>query len=368
MEKPVGIIARIIVGLIALIILLAGGVDVDAVTIFTSENFNHQNWGSYYTLPYAGEQYFVGYSDGTTISKPTTNVVPKLTFDATSNSGQLHKILMNDNVARTLNKGEILYLGEGYQFKIHDHWNEGNLSNPGSILINLLRNGWVYDSTSISKGETYVYTFKAGDISDLPVIVAHVSDVSSASITFDGIFQISDGFIKVTDINGSISYVTVTPAIPAPRTPTPTPTPTKGYISVSSSPSGASIYLDSAYQGVTPKTITDASIGTHYLEIKLEDYKPWSDSIEVRADSTSYISIQLTSTPSPTTPASTPTLTPAITVTENPTPTLTFQLEQEVNEIKDRSNKTEEKQNQQESRISWLESAINSIINWLKSI
>ncbi len=63
------------------------------------------------------------------------------------------------------------------------------------------------------------------------------------------------------------------------------------------------------------------------------------------------------------------TVTPSVTstITLTPTPTSPSQLEQEVKELKERLNKTEEKQSQQESRISWLESAINSILDRLKS-
>lgn len=49
--------------------------------------------------------------------------------------------------------------------------------------------------------------------------------------------------------------------------------------------------------------------------------------------------------------------TPAITISPD-----SSQLEQDVRELGERLNKTEEKQNQQENRISWLESMINSIL------
>ncbi len=77
--------------------------------------------------------------------------------------------------------------------------------------------------------------------------------------------------------------------------------------------------------------------------------------------------IQTTTPTVSNTPTSTPTLT-SPTPKPTPAPTSTSQLEQEVKELKERLNKTEEKQSQQESRISWLESAINSILDWLKSI
>ncbi|MCZ7382046.1 MAG: PEGA domain-containing protein [Candidatus Methanoperedens sp.] len=83
---------------------------------------------------------------------------------------------------------------------------------------------------------------------------------------------------------------------------------TTGSISVSSIPSGASIYLDSSYRGETPKDITDASVGSHYIELKLDDYKPWSDTIDVKAGSVSYVSATLTS-------IAKETITPTITTT-----------------------------------------------------
>lgn len=83
----------------------------------------------------------------------------------------------------------------------------------------------------------------------------------------------------------------------------------------------------------------------------------------------------LTSTPTPIitvtqtqTPTLTYTVTPTITSTVSPSPIATSNLEQEIKELRERLNKTEEKQSQQESRISWLENVINSIIDRIKSI
>lgn len=83
----------------------------------------------------------------------------------------------------------------------------------------------------------------------------------------------------------------------------------------------------------------------------------------------------LTSTPVPIitvtlTPIPIPiyTVTPTITHTVSPSPIATSNLEQEIKELRERLNKTEEKQSQQESRISWLENVINFIIDRIKSI
>lgn len=330
---------------------------------YTLVNFSHKNWGNYHTLPYTGEQYFVGYGDGTTIDnpRPAVDFRNKITFDLASNSGQMHKVLMNDDFTRTLQVGDPLPLMEGYTLKFVD------ISTEGAIgLISLLQNGNEVDTTPLSAGQTYVYTRKVGNISDLPIIVAHVSGVNGMSTTIDSIFQISQGFIKVNNTNGSISYVTVTPVIPPMRTPEPTPTPAKGSISVSSSPSGASIYLDSAYQGETPKTINDISIGTHYLELTLKGYIPWSDSIDVRDGFTSYPSIPLMIAPTPTiTSTPTPRQTMAtVTQVPSPTPTTTSQPKTVVKEINEPLNGFEGFKD----KPSWLESILRSILDLFKSI
>jgi len=78
-----------------------------------------------------------------------------------------------------------------------------------------------------------------------------------------------------------------------------------------------------------------------------------------------------TLTPTPTIIIISPTLTtpiirPLITPTLTETPTVS-QLQQEVKDLKEILNKIEQIQNHQESRITWLESMVNSILVWIKS-
>lgn len=65
------------------------------------------------------------------------------------------------------------------------------------------------------------------------------------------------------------------------------------------------------------------------------------------------------------TPTSTINITPTTTQITTPASIPTSQLKQEVEELK--LNRTAEKQNQLETRISWLESKINSLLGWIKS-
>ncbi|TFH39277.1 MAG: PEGA domain-containing protein [ANME-2 cluster archaeon] len=45
-----------------------------------------------------------------------------------------------------------------------------------------------------------------------------------------------------------------------------------GTISINSTPSGASIYLERSYQGTTPKDISDVPIGSHIVKLSKQDY------------------------------------------------------------------------------------------------
>jgi hypothetical protein len=82
---------------------------------------------------------------------------------------------------------------------------------------------------------------------------------------------------------------------------TPIPYPTAGFISVSSSPSGAYIYLDGSYKGTTPKTLSSVSPGSHTIELEHSGCSDWTTTVRVAAGDTSYVSASLTPNPSPTT-------------------------------------------------------------------
>ena len=55
----------------------------------------------------------------------------------------------------------------------------------------------------------------------------------------------------------------------------------KGTIQLTSSPSGAEIYLDHQFQGSTPSTIPNVVPGNHTLEFRYPGYQSWSDTISV---------------------------------------------------------------------------------------
>ncbi|HUU75510.1 MAG TPA: PEGA domain-containing protein [Methanoregulaceae archaeon] len=65
-----------------------------------------------------------------------------------------------------------------------------------------------------------------------------------------------------------------------------------GYISISSSPSGAAIYVDGTYKGITPVTVTEFP-GNHAVSLQLSGYNTYSQNVYVTAQTTQYISASL---------------------------------------------------------------------------
>jgi len=100
-----------------------------------------------------------------------------------------------------------------------------------------------------------------------------------------------------------------------------------GSISISSIPSGASIFLDSVYTGyITPFTLTRISMGSHIVRLTKTLYNDYTANINVNPGETSTLSAIMTLKPSTTTPFITSTstvTTPIITQTTSFTPTET---------------------------------------------
>jgi hypothetical protein len=79
-----------------------------------------------------------------------------------------------------------------------------------------------------------------------------------------------------------------------------TPVPPEGSIVVSSYPSGANIYLDNEYRGLTPLTLKNIENGRHVVRVRLTGYEEWMTTEVVYGDSTS-LSARLTPIPTTTT-------------------------------------------------------------------
>lgn len=66
--------------------------------------------------------------------------------------------------------------------------------------------------------------------------------------------------------------------------PTPLPTPAYGSITVTSSPSGADVYIDNVYKGLTPAVFGPIQNGEHRVLVKLGGYQDLSRTVTVTGD------------------------------------------------------------------------------------
>jgi hypothetical protein len=79
--------------------------------------------------------------------------------------------------------------------------------------------------------------------------------------------------------------------------------PGKGAMSVSSNPSGANIFVDNNFIGISPLTTTGIAAGTHLVTFRMEGYQDYSTNAQVNAGATSSVSAALLPvTPVPKTP------------------------------------------------------------------
>ena len=62
----------------------------------------------------------------------------------------------------------------------------------------------------------------------------------------------------------------------------------KGTLQLTSSPTGAEIYLDNQYQGTAPSTISGIEPGSHTLEFRMKGYKSWKSVITVSSGTSNY--------------------------------------------------------------------------------
>jgi hypothetical protein len=83
---------------------------------------------------------------------------------------------------------------------------------------------------------------------------------------------------------------------------TPVPNPTSGSISVMSSPSGAEVYLNNVFKGLSPLTLQSLTPGTYTVLLQLSGYQDWQSNAQVTNGQTTQLSATLfpAATPTPT--------------------------------------------------------------------
>ncbi|MDD1710209.1 MAG: PEGA domain-containing protein, partial [Methanoregulaceae archaeon] len=78
------------------------------------------------------------------------------------------------------------------------------------------------------------------------------------------------------------------------------PTVTTGTLSVSSSPSGAAVYVDGSYRGVTSTSVGNLVPGSHSVRLTKAGYQDWNGAVSISAGLTTYLNPTLTVDQQPT--------------------------------------------------------------------
>lgn len=86
------------------------------------------------------------------------------------------------------------------------------------------------------------------------------------------------------------------------RSPNPGP---YGVVEISSVPSGASVFLDDAVQGITPLTLSSVPAGKHSIIIRITGYSDYSTVIQLSPGQSALISAALAPVPTPPSPTAT---------------------------------------------------------------
>jgi hypothetical protein len=139
-----------------------------------------------------------------------------------------------------------------------------------------------YVGTTISSAALYITQLAPGTYPVRITLANYQPYTVTAVVTADGVYDIRANMVPVT----------------------PGATPgTNGQITVRSNPSGANIYLDNAYRGLTPLTLVDIPHGSHTIILKMNGYQDWQSSVNVLSRSSADVSGTLTASiaqPTPT--------------------------------------------------------------------
>ncbi|MDK2975281.1 MAG: hypothetical protein PWP08_1652 [Methanofollis sp.] len=79
-----------------------------------------------------------------------------------------------------------------------------------------------------------------------------------------------------------------------------------GSMEIASEPAGAGVYLNNAYKGITPLSLSDLATGEYTVSVQLQGYAAWTTAATVNAGATTPVSAQLVATPTTTEAAAMP--------------------------------------------------------------
>ena len=193
--------------------------------------------------------------------------------------------------------------------------NDGTAAGvPDRIILHFNMPGYIEETRQIMKTDfdssNHITVPKVYLTKDSPSTgyLSVSSDPSGANVYLDGTYMGTTPIRVTTDVGGhtvrieksgyktyTASNVQVYADETTSRNITLTPIQSTGYLSVTSSPKYADVYVDNSYMGQTPLTIT-TDVGTHSVRLQKAGYSSYSTTVRVNAGQTSSLSAVLTET------------------------------------------------------------------------
>ena len=171
------------------------GYDPYGVTYTTTaqwRNFEFENWGYYSVIAFLTDEYFSGYTQiGTSF-----DILNESNGTNLLESGQLTKVLIDDDKEKVINLGTTVALAEGYTLKITLG------TDKKGILVEVFHDRKAIDREALILPGSYVYTSNVGNTTKIiPVIAAHFQEPiifdDKSYCKMDGLWQISQKPITV---------------------------------------------------------------------------------------------------------------------------------------------------------------------------
>jgi hypothetical protein len=142
------------------------------------------------------------------------------------------------------------------------------------------------------------FTLTGSGLSDVSEVYLYKSgydnitttDISSGSSTVTGTFDLTDASeltykvcvmdsVEIRKCSSSVTFEVTSDEV--------------GEIDISSSPSGATVYIDSTSVGTTPYAATELSVGSHVVKVTKDGYTDWSKIVKVTEGDTTTVDAEL---------------------------------------------------------------------------
>ncbi|WP_292369516.1 PEGA domain-containing protein [Methanoregula sp. UBA64] len=209
-------------------------------------------------------------------SKSTTKIVAVFSSSRISSSitkGTWTVVVVNDDGSESTYDG----------FTISDDMTLSSIS-PTYAKTNTDDASFTLTGTSLSD-VTEVYLYKSGYDN------ITTSDISAGSTTVTGTFDLTDASEETYKVcvMDSVGAVKCSSSVTFEVT-----TDEVGEIDISSSPSGATVYIDTASVGTTPYAATGLTVGSHIVKITKDGYVDWSKIVKVTSGDTTTVDAELT--------------------------------------------------------------------------